>query len=152
MKAKKWLIGAGIALVAIQFVPFGHTHTNPPVTKEPAWDSPRIRTLVVRACYDCHSNETNWKWYTSVAPASWLTQRDVNDGRRALNFSEWDRPRQKSGDIAGQVRSGEMPPWFYTPLHPEAKLTEAEKAELVAWAEKSFPRPAGRDGFPPRGR
>ena len=75
-------------LLAIQFVPYGRAHTNPPVTAEPAWDSAETRELARRACFDCHSNETAWPSYTSISPASWLAQRHVNEGRRELNFSE----------------------------------------------------------------
>lgn len=64
-----------------KFVPYGHDHTNPPVTAEPSWDSPRTRELFFTACKDCHSNESHWPWYASVAPASWLVYRDVAEGR-----------------------------------------------------------------------
>jgi Haem-binding domain len=79
------------------------------VSAEPAWDSPKTRALAVTACFDCHSNETAWPWYTNVAPMSWLTQRDVDEGRDALNFSEWDRP-QDAEDVSEVIREGEMPP------------------------------------------
>src|SRR5215831_3235209 len=90
----RWLIPA---LVLIQLIPFGREHTNPPVTQEPAWDSPGTRELAKRACFDCHSNETVWPWYSRVAPVSWLTQRDVNGGRRHVNFSEWNKPQRHAG-------------------------------------------------------
>jgi hypothetical protein len=137
--ARRWLRAravrrAGVALLAllvlIQVVPYGHAHTNPAVTGEPPWDTPRTRALTVAACYDCHSNETTWKWYTTVAPFSWLTQNDVDAGRRTLNFSEWDRG-QRTDDIVEVTRSGDMPPWYYTPLHPAARLSAQEQRELV---------------------
>jgi hypothetical protein len=79
----RWgLIGAVILLVGIQVIPYGRSHTNPPVTGEPAWDSPKTRELAVRACYDCHSNQTVWPWYSHIAPISWLVQQDVDEGRR----------------------------------------------------------------------
>ena len=81
-----------VLLVVIQAVPYGRNHTNPPLRAEPKWDSARTRQLAVDACFACHSNQTRWPWYSSVAPVSWLTQHDVEDGRRILNFSEWDRP------------------------------------------------------------
>jgi Haem-binding domain len=74
-----FLIGA---FLLIQLIPYGHDHANPPVGAEPAWDSPATRELATAACFDCHSNETEWPWYTSVAPFSWLTQRDVEEGGR----------------------------------------------------------------------
>jgi hypothetical protein len=86
----------GMLLAAIQFAPYGRAHTNPPVRREPPWDTPATRELARRACFDCHSNETAWLWYTSVAPVSWLAQRDVDDSRRALNFSAWDRAQEEA--------------------------------------------------------
>ena len=80
----KVLIWLAAAFILIQFVPFGRDHTNPPTSKEPAWDSPETKALIRRACFDCHSNETTWPWYSNVAPVSWLTQRDVNGGRGHL--------------------------------------------------------------------
>jgi hypothetical protein len=130
----------GVLLVAvlIQFIPFGRTHTNPPETKEPAWNSPDTKALIRRACFDCHSNETVWPWYSYVAPVSWLVQRDVNGGRRHLNFTEWDRPQRHAKDVAAQVKQGDMPPWFYLPMHPAARLTDPEKQALIDNAEKSL--------------
>ncbi|MBS1857520.1 MAG: heme-binding domain-containing protein, partial [Acidobacteria bacterium] len=114
MKIAKWVL---LLAVLIQFVPFGREHTNPPAVREPAWDSPETKSLVRRACFDCHSNETTWPWYSNVAPVSWLVQRDVNGGRRHLNFSEWDRPQRHARDVAAEVQGGDMPPWFYLPMH-----------------------------------
>ena len=120
---------AGFGL--IQLVPYGRDHTNPPVQQEPNWDSARTRDLADRACFDCHSNETRWLWYSNIAPISWLVQRDVNKGRSELNFSDWGRRHEDGDEMAEVVREGEMPPWFYLPLHPEAQLTEIEKNDLV---------------------
>jgi len=130
------LLWAIIVGVVIQVVPFGRQHTNPPIVKEPAWDSPQTRALAKRACFDCHSNETTWPWYSSVAPVSWLTQRDVNGGRRHLNFSEWNTPQRHAGHAAEEIQKGDMPLWFYLPMHPDARLTDAEKATLVAGFQK----------------
>jgi hypothetical protein len=120
----------------IQLVPFGRQHTNGAVVQEPAWDSPRTRDLAKCACFNCHSNETTWPWYSSIAPVSWLTQRDVNGGRRHLNFSEWNQPQRHAGHVVEEIRTGDMPPWFYLPMHPEARLTDDEKASLMAGFEK----------------
>jgi hypothetical protein len=119
-------------LLLIQAVPYGRNHSNPPVTREPAWDSPETRALAERACFDCHSNQTKWRWYSNIAPASWLVQRDVDGGRSQFNFSEWDKPQDVSaGDIAEAIRGGSMPPWFYVLLHSNAGLSSAEKDALV---------------------
>lgn len=135
MKVFIWLCAI---LALIQFVPYGHDHSNPSADKEPAWDSPQTRDLFRRACFDCHSNQTGWRWYSYVAPVSWLVARDVNDGRQHLNFSQWDKPQRHAKDVAEQVRSGEMPLWFYVPLHPSAKLSDAEKQSLIEGAGKSL--------------
>jgi Haem-binding domain len=135
----KWqrrIVIAAIALVGMfvlaQAVPYGRSHTNPPVTQEPRWDSAVTRTLAARACFDCHSNLTSWRWYSNVAPTSWLIQSDVEGGRSQFNFSEWDKPQDVSlGDLTDSIRSGSMPPWFYLLPHPGARLSSAEKDALI---------------------
>jgi hypothetical protein len=134
-----------ICPLLLQLVPYGHSHTNPPVVSEPKWDSPQIRALAVRACFDCHSNETKWPWYTNVAPVSWLIQRDVDDGRRRLNFSDWGAPTRgegrNPGNIVRTIQRGSMPPWFYLPPHPEAQLTSAEKDQLIQGLQTTLSTP-----------
>jgi len=136
----KILLWALVAAALIQLVPFGHDHTNPPVAGEPAWDSARTQDLMRKACFDCHSNQSVWPWYSNVAPVSWLIQRDVNGGRRHLNFTEWatGKPQRHAKDIVSVVNSGDMPPWFYLPMHPGARLTDDEKQALVKGAEATF--------------
>jgi cytochrome c551/c552 len=131
----KWLL---LAAVLIQFIPYGHDHTNPPQVQEPPWDSPATKALFHRACFDCHSNATTWPWYSHVAPVSWLVQRDVNGGRSHLNFTEWNRTQKHAKDVADEVKQGDMPPWFYLPMHPNAKLTDADKQALTDGAEKTL--------------
>jgi hypothetical protein len=127
--------GAVVALVIfllIQFVPYGRSHSNPPITGEPEWDSPRTRALAVNACFSCHSNETKWPWYSNVAPISWLLQRDVDTGRAELNFSEWDREQDEAKDAADSVAEGEMPPLRYVIVNSRARSTEAERRDLIS--------------------
>jgi hypothetical protein len=137
-KIVRWcMLAAVAALVAIQFVPVARP-TNPPVTAE-APASPEVRAILRRACYDCHSNETVWPWYSKVAPVSWLVARDVREGRAELNFSTWDQydTRQqvkKMGESFEEVSEGEMPPWFYLPVHRDAVLSTADRAALRTWA------------------
>ncbi len=140
MKLFKFLTGAAIALVAIQLVPYGRDHKNPPTQGEPKWDSLRTSELFGRACKNCHSNETVWPWYSSVAPASWLIQYDVALGRAAFNVSELGRTtgENESDKAAGEVKEGKMPPFFYLPAHPEAKLTAEEKVELSKGLAATF--------------
>lgn len=132
-------IGALFAfLVVLQFVPYGRGHSNPPVTQEPSWDSARTRALTATACFDCHSNQTHWYWYTNIAPISWLVQNDVNNGRASLNFSEWNRPQDGAGDVAEVIQSGAMPPWFYSIIHWGARLSPTEKRELIDGLRRTF--------------
>ena len=119
-----------LAFVAIQFVPYGGDHVNPPVGAEPTWDSPGTRTLAKQACFDCHSNETHWPWYSNVAPFSWLLQDHVIEGREELNFSEWGAGKEED-DIAESVMDGEMPTWDYQLMHPEANLSAADRQVLI---------------------
>jgi mono/diheme cytochrome c family protein len=134
----KWLLAAGALLfVVIQLVPYGRDHDNPPVLAEPAWDSPATRELAVRACFDCHSNETIWAWYSNIAPISWLVQRDVNQGREEVNWSEWG-PESEGDESAETVLEGSMPPRAYTLVHPDARLTEQEMDALAAGLAATF--------------
>ncbi len=121
---------AGIFLV-MQLVPYGRDHHNPVVMREPAWDRAATRALAVRACYDCHSNQTVWPWYAWVAPVSWLVTNDVMGGRAHLNFSEWDRPQEGADEAIDAVLEGYMPLRVYTPLHAEARLTDPLRRQLV---------------------
>lgn len=119
----------GFGLV-IQLVPYGRNHTNPAVVAEPQWDSLRTRELFMQTCGDCHSNETIWPWYSYVAPVSWLVQRDVDEGRKKFNISEWNR--RQEGDEAYEVfKEGEMPLRPYLLLHPEARLADQDADELA---------------------
>jgi len=135
----KIFAGVVVVAVAIQFVPYGKNHTNPPIISEPTWDSPRTKELFNNACANCHSHETKYPWYSDVAPVSWLLQRDIDEGREHFNVSAWGAQKKNEGkDAAKEVREGEMPPWFYLPTHPEAKLSDSEKQELIRGFEKTF--------------
>jgi mono/diheme cytochrome c family protein len=142
MIKKVVLYGAIAAVVlfgALQLVPYGRDHTNPPVVSEPKWDSPQTRALVKRACFDCHSYETVWLWYSHIAPGSWLIYKDVVDGREEFSFSNWAAEPKRARKLAEVVNEGQMPPPQYLLLHPEARLSPAEKQQLVAGFQKSVP-------------
>jgi mono/diheme cytochrome c family protein len=126
-------------------VPYGRDHANPPVSAEPAWDRPETRETFFRACKDCHSNETEWPWYGAVAPVSWLLQHDVDEGREHFNVSEWGRKKNDGDEAAEMVREGEMPPWFFLPAHPEARLSAAEQRAFVAGLVATFGDEAAGD-------
>ena len=149
---RKWLLWGAIGVVALlalaQLVPYGRDHSNPQVTREVRWDSPRTRQLAAGACFDCHSNLTDWKWYTNIAPVSWLVYNDVKGGREHLNFSEWDRSQGEADEVVEAVRDGSMPPLQYKPLHSGARLSDAQRAELARGLERTLaadPPVAGSD-------
>jgi hypothetical protein len=104
-----------------------------------------VKTLLKRACYDCHSNRTVWPWYAKVAPVSWLIQSDVDRGRQRLNFSEWDRPQWKAAGAGKRIQRGSMPPWYYVLMHSRAHLSLTEKQTLVRGLEATI----GKDRWSP---
>jgi hypothetical protein len=133
------VVGLVAALfVLMQAVPYGRAHTNPPVVQEPAWDSPRTRELAVRACFDCHSNETRWPAYSHVAPFSWVLQRDVDMGRSVMNFSEWTLPNDLASESGTGALRVEMPPRGYRMMHGHAQLTHEETIELARGLNATF--------------
>lgn len=143
---KKIAIGCIILLVIIQFIRIDKTNpevviendfivqTNPPE---------HIQTILKTSCYDCHSNESTYPWYTNVAPISWWVKQHINEAREELNFSEWGtfkekRKKHKLEEGAEMIEESEMPLPSYLISHSEAKLTTEQKNELIAWfkAEK----------------
>ncbi len=153
--AAKWKnlaikVGAGFAVVfvGLQFVPLGKLDIP---TAKVTWDEPADVTAILRrACFDCHSDEIRFPWYSQVAPMSWLVVRDIVEGRKAFNFSEWpedEDDRQFNRETAWeQIEGGEMPPWFYTyPMHMEAKLSEQDMAVLKAWGSEKEDEEEGDD-------
>jgi len=131
---KKYIFAALILVFLfglIQLIPYGRNHTNPAVVSEPTWDNPVTRDLVKIACFDCHSNETIWPWYSNIAPISWLVYRDVVEGRSHMNFSDWvSRPRS-ANEISSIIAEGEMPPFQYTIIHRSAILDITQKNSLI---------------------
>jgi hypothetical protein len=133
MKIKKillTLVGAGLAVfLLIQLVPIDRK--NPPTTAEPKWSSPEARALVKEHCFQCHSNETEWPWYSYVAPASWLIKFDVVEARDQFNFSEWDTNPGELREMTREINRGSMPPLQYTLFHPSSKLDSQQKQALI---------------------
>ena len=118
------------------------TATNPPVHGDLV-APPEVKRVLRRACYDCHSNETEWPWYSAIAPTSWVIRRDVNEGRRRLNFSDWadyesdpETAVQKLRQIATAVASRDMPPTYYRLLHAAARLTATQREVVSRWCEQ----------------
>ncbi len=125
-----------VAFIAIQLVPV--SRTNPPVQGD-VGGSAEVVSVLRRACYDCHSNETVWPWYSRVAPLSWVIAHDVNEGRAVLNFSTWNQlsPEKQAEALKESweaVAEGKMPTWYYVALHPEARLSANDQSLLRAWS------------------
>jgi hypothetical protein len=135
---KGWWIAGIVAVVAvgIQFVPV--KRTNPPVRHDVAAPA-EVAALLRGACYDCHSYETRWPWYSRVAPFSWQITHHVVEGRRELNFSDWpvvdfDAQDLLLREIVDELRDGAMPPRSYRLAHAEARLTPEQVDSVLAWA------------------
>ncbi len=132
-------IPAGLILFAlIQFVPYGHSHTNPPVTHPVTWNSPQTQQLAMQACGDCHTNQTTWPWYSNIAPFSWLIQRDVVKGRSIVNFSDFSTSQRGADRTVRAVESGHMPPFYYTFMHPKSQLSADQKQKLIDGLQATF--------------
>lgn len=141
MSIRRVIVGivavAIVGFVILQFIP-GFDITNPPVTQAIQWDSPETEQLIRAACYDCHSNETVWPWYSQIAPVKWLVVHDVDEGRQEMNLSTGRRI--EADEMIEQIERGEMPPRIYLPLHPEANLSAEQKAALIAGIEATLGR------------
>jgi hypothetical protein len=146
-KKLKWLFVAPVVVfVLLQFT--NPVCTNPPIfhdlmaTNAPP---PQVAAILHAACYDCHSHETRWPWYSHVAPMSWLIASDVNEGRTNLNLSDWpaDDPKRaakKLENMSEKIGYGEMPPRKYTMIHVDARLTEGQRKELTDWLDAEASR------------
>ena len=127
-----YVVVGGIGLLGLmQLLPIGRDHTNPAVVSEPQWSSPEARALAKEHCFQCHSNETEWPWYSNIAPASWLIQFDVNEGRDKFNFSNWDTNSEELDELTEVIQEGEMPPIQYWLFHPNSHLNDQQKQELI---------------------
>jgi len=130
-----------VVFAVMQLVPV--SRDNPPAQGVVQWDSPQTKELVSRACMNCHSNESVWPWYSYFAPGSWITVVHVNSARQQFNLSELNkmpasRKRRLVSDMVDQIRNSVMPPFDYQLLHPEARLTAAEKEQLIQGLQNSL--------------
>ena len=149
---RRWLLrlvlAAVVLLLVIQVLPIGKIH-NSAASKEAPWPDAESKQIAVASCYDCHSNHTKLLWYDKVAPVSWYVANHIDEGKRTLNFDEWDKP-QNVHEMTESVQEGGMPLSSYTLMHPSGKLTPAEKTKLVAALRKlqgtAIDRRGGRDG------
>jgi hypothetical protein len=132
---KVWLIILGVLIVMYGGLTWlTAPQPNPPIIREPNWDSPQTRELAVRACFDCHSNETTWPWYSYLPPISWYIEHSVGEGRETFNFSDWGNVRGEArggSELTETIMEGRMPPGAYLMIHSNARLTAAEKQALI---------------------
>lgn len=164
MKRKwtRWLIGIAVFFVVIQAI--RPARTNPPI--DPSQEiaaklpiDPAVQAIFARSCNDCHSQRTVWPWYSNIAPVSWLVIRDVDDGRRHMNLSNFTiaPPRRLAHtlrNVCSEVRSGDMPMTIYVPMHPKSKLTSADVEAICQWTQarlNALPPDALSDQRAPRG-
>ena len=131
------LLSAAIAILIAQLV--RPDRSNPAVQGDLS-APPVVKETLERSCYDCHSNQTRWPWYSAVAPLSWWIHHDVGEGRRRLNFSSWTdytsdpgTEDQKLDEVARLIESRAMPPWYYLAIHPQARLTSVERIAITRW-------------------
>lgn len=137
-----------VVVIAIQFVPDGIPDNKPEDNRTLAHDTlvtPDVLAILKKSCFDCHSNQTDFPWYAGIAPSSWLLADHINEGRKNLNFSEWQdfSKRKKVGkleDIQEQVKKGEMPLKSYTLIHKKAVLTSEEIQTLIKWTDEATGR------------
>jgi len=146
-KILKWIFGA-LVMVFVLLQLTNPARTNPPVVLDLMATNPpppAIAAMLHAACYDCHSYETKWPWYSHVAPMSWLVVGDVNNGRRNMNFSDWPnndpmRVAKRLENMSEKIGYGEMPPKKYTMIHADARLTDSQRKELTGWLDAEAAR------------
>jgi hypothetical protein len=142
-RIKKILLVLLVAFIAIQFVqPARNTsvHVLPTDISKTISVPENVHAILQTACYDCHSNNTNYPWYNYTQPAAWILANHIKNGKKDLNFSEFGsypkrRQQSKLKAIADQVRDGEMPPYSYSVIHKNARLTKEEKLVIINWAQ-----------------
>lgn len=144
-----WILGALVVIfLLLQFT--NPARTNPAALPEDGVMAtnappPQVATLLHDACYDCHSDQTRWPWYSHVAPVSWLIASDVRGGRRHVNFSKWPHGHPNAAarlweNISDELGYNEMPPSQYKLMHPAARLTQAQRQELINYANQEAKR------------
>jgi hypothetical protein len=147
---KRAVVLGGCAFAALQIAP-APPRTNPPADPAGAIAAhvrltPQVEKLLQRSCANCHSNQTRWPWYSRFAPGSWILGSDVEKARRALNLSEWEsrtqgRPGAAIAFLAGAcaaVEADRMPPARYLLLHPDARLSAADRRALCVWTQSEI--------------
>lgn len=142
-RIKKILLGLLIVFIAIQFIQPARNKNGQVLATDISKmvSLPQgVQTILKTACYDCHSNNTNYPWYTNVQPVGWMMVRHIKEGKEELNFSEFGsyserRQLSKLRSIENSIKDGSMPISSYTIIHKNARLTKEEKAQIIDWAK-----------------
>ncbi len=156
-RVKKVLVALIVFLISIQI--FQPRRTNPPALPSRSLAAhvhvpEDVYSALMRSCGDCHTNQTHWPWYSHVAPLSWVITDDVNEGRRHMNFEDWEAPEspQQANDrlvgMCEEVKKKGMPPYSYRIVHEDLRLKPKEIASLCAWSQSFRANPAGSDSHP----
>ncbi|MCB0280002.1 MAG: heme-binding domain-containing protein [Calditrichaeota bacterium] len=137
---KKIGIGLVAVIIIIQF--FQPTRENPPVVAD-IQTNKEIKDILKRSCYDCHSNEVRWPWYSYVMPVGWIIADDVSEARREVNFSRWGeyetrRKLRKLNEVKEEIEEGKMPMASYEFMHGDSELSDADKSMIYQWVEQSI--------------
>lgn len=140
---QKILIGLVVLLVIAQFFRIDKSHppVNPKIDFATVTNVPDdINAMMKNACYDCHSHEVTYPWYTNIAPVSWWIKGHIRNGAKRLNFSEWGnytnkQQRHQIEDCVEVLNDKRMPPKSYKFLHPEAQLSDDDRSKIVGWME-----------------
>ena len=138
------LVVITIALIVLQFIQSKLPQNAPVQLQDKAQvqnAGDEVMAILKTSCFDCHSNQTNYRWYSYIAPVSWQIAKDVEKGRKALNFSEWDTYTKrklvgKLTEIKEQVSKGEMPMKIYCLIHPGTRLDDAKKLVIATWVDQ----------------
>ena len=144
-RVNKILLAILIVLIVIQFIQPARNKSGQVLATDMAamYKMPdTVQAILKTACYDCHSNNTNYPWYTYVQPVGWMLANHIRNGKEELNFSEFGsytarRQRSKLKAIANQVKDGDMPLYSYTIMHKSARLTEEQKQLIIEWVQKT---------------
>lgn len=143
-RVKKVLVALVVFLVLIQI--FQPRRTNPPTLPSRSLAAhvrvpEDVHSSLIQSCGDCHSNQTHWPWYSHVAPLSWVITDDVNEGRRHMNFEDWEAqedPKQANDrlvDICEEIKKQGMPPFSYRLVHKDIRLKPQEIASICSWSQ-----------------
>lgn len=141
LKKLKWAPAVLVVIFALLQLT-NPARTNPPVVHDMMASNqppPEVAAMLRSACYDCHSYETKWPFYSHIAPSSWLVVSDVNEGRDHINLSDWpqdpEHAAKKFEHMSDEIDDGDMPPGKYTLIHTDARLTDAQKKQLEDWLD-----------------